>query len=41
MGGCATTMQPSSGQWQTHGTTAVVVIDSELSVTEDVSWSYT
>lgn len=30
------------GEWQTHGTTAVVVIDGEtIKLTEDVSWSYT
>ena len=29
------------GEWQTHGTTAVVVIDGEtIKLTEDVSWSY-
>lgn len=30
------------GEWQTHGTTAVVVIDGEtIKLTEDVSWTYT
>lgn len=30
------------GAWQTHGTTAVVVIDGEtIKLTEDVSWAYT
>lgn len=30
------------GAWQTHGTTAVVVVDGEsIKLTEDVSWAYT
>lgn len=30
------------GSWQTHGTTAVVVIDGEsIKLTEDVTWKYT